>query len=217
MSTGNSSQILFCGILLCISITALIIACLTFTNKGETFERGGQHLTTSDGACCGTWGSPADQKGQCYDANTGNTLGASPSSKEECERVGQVPGRTGPLCGTLNKWDTSFQKCPGQCSCMGATPPDCTCTGGEREYPTCHACGGSWFGAPPWATKTQKGVCWGPHAARFPAPAYCRDRTSSPSISTKEECMNWPGFLGCGTWVDGRLCDDNTGGESPCL
>ena len=34
MSKGNNLQSLFCGILLCISVTALIIACLAFTKKG---------------------------------------------------------------------------------------------------------------------------------------------------------------------------------------
>ena len=34
MSKGNNLQSLFCGILLCISVTALVIACLAFTNKG---------------------------------------------------------------------------------------------------------------------------------------------------------------------------------------
>ena len=34
MSKGNNLQSLFCGILFCISITALIIACLAFTKKG---------------------------------------------------------------------------------------------------------------------------------------------------------------------------------------
>ena len=34
MSKGNNLQSLFCGILFCISITALVIACLAFTKKG---------------------------------------------------------------------------------------------------------------------------------------------------------------------------------------
>ena len=34
MSKGNNLQSLFCGILFCISVTALIIACLAFTKKG---------------------------------------------------------------------------------------------------------------------------------------------------------------------------------------
>ena len=34
MSKGNNLQSLFCGILFCISVTALIISCLAFTKKG---------------------------------------------------------------------------------------------------------------------------------------------------------------------------------------
>ena len=34
MSKGNNLQSLFCGILFCISVTALVIACLAFTKKG---------------------------------------------------------------------------------------------------------------------------------------------------------------------------------------
>ena len=34
MSKGNNLQSLFCGILFCISVAALVIACLAFTNKG---------------------------------------------------------------------------------------------------------------------------------------------------------------------------------------
>ena len=42
MSKGNNLQSLFCGILFCISVTALIIACLAFTKKGggEYYEEG---------------------------------------------------------------------------------------------------------------------------------------------------------------------------------
>jgi hypothetical protein len=44
MSKGNNLQSLFCGILFCISVTALIIACLAFTKKGggkgEYYEGG---------------------------------------------------------------------------------------------------------------------------------------------------------------------------------
>ena len=185
------------------------------TTTPETFERGGQVLTTGDGACCGTPGSPPDQKGQCYDANSGDE---SITSKEECMSMYRDTPGAGPLCGSLNKWDTRFSKCPGQCSCMGATPPDCTCTGGEYTYATCAKCGGSWFGAPAGATKTQEGVCWGPQDGPSGyAPPFCFDRTTSPAITTKEACQKAPELLGCGTWVAGRLCTDNTGGEPPCL
>ena len=34
MSKGNNLQSLFCGILFCISVAALVIACLAFTKKG---------------------------------------------------------------------------------------------------------------------------------------------------------------------------------------
>ena len=35
MSKGNNLQSLICGILFCISVTALVIACLAFTKKGS--------------------------------------------------------------------------------------------------------------------------------------------------------------------------------------
>ena len=46
MSKGNNLQSLFCGILFCISVTALIIACLAFTKKGG--GKGEYYEGTSD-------------------------------------------------------------------------------------------------------------------------------------------------------------------------
>ena len=64
MSKGNNLQSLFCGILFCISVTALIIACLAFTKKGggkgEYFK--GASGSGNLGSSCGC---PAVCIGQC--------------------------------------------------------------------------------------------------------------------------------------------------------
>ena len=52
MSKGNNLQSLFCGILFCISVAALVIACLAFAKKdcgkGEHYE---ERLSTPYPAC----------------------------------------------------------------------------------------------------------------------------------------------------------------------
>ena len=49
MSKGNNLQSLFCGILFCISVSALIIACLAFTKKDNdsTVTNGGRVVSVT--------------------------------------------------------------------------------------------------------------------------------------------------------------------------
>ena len=70
MSKGNNLQSLFGGILFCISVAALVIACLAFTKKGggEYYE---ERLSTSYPACeecdtCDTRCCPRTSSGKPY-------------------------------------------------------------------------------------------------------------------------------------------------------
>ena len=57
MTKKNNLQSLFCGILFCISVTALVIACLAFTKKG-----GGEYYMESGAAKAKAAASPAGSK-----------------------------------------------------------------------------------------------------------------------------------------------------------
>ena len=73
--TKKSSNLesLFCGILLCISIAALVIACLAYTQKkpgGLTMPPPKGKCNSSNNCCCnnslsGEWGSLCTQDGTC--------------------------------------------------------------------------------------------------------------------------------------------------------
>ena len=54
---NKNLQNIFCGILLCISIAALIMACLAFTKKssGEGFELGHFHSPSAPDSPSGAW------------------------------------------------------------------------------------------------------------------------------------------------------------------
>jgi hypothetical protein len=91
MSKGNNLQSLFCGILFCISVAALIIACLAFTRKG-----GGEYyegIAAAEGSCCAL-----DQ--------------ANPAAVANCPTYPKGDCASGPC-----KWDpTAVGGCPAPCA-----------------------------------------------------------------------------------------------------
>ena len=81
MSKGNNLQSLFCGILFCISITALIIACLAFT-KGK--GGGGGEYYTCPGTIKGQGMCSSTCSGCCIKKGAG---GLSPKFCRGCAKT----------------------------------------------------------------------------------------------------------------------------------
>ena len=102
----------FAALVLGIALVIVIIILIAGGHKDKYHNTTTTPETTGDGACCGMPGYPADPQGQCYDANPGEGI---VTSEAECKKVGLDPwgGTSGPLCGSLNKWDTHRQVCPG--------------------------------------------------------------------------------------------------------
>ena len=131
MSKGNNLQSLFCGILFCISVAALVIACLAFTNKGggkgEYYEETSNSCTGEDCGVCLSGGAGAGMGGcVCKDGVNfkeflKNCRNGGQDGVDACHRMGCSTSVAG---GQFYKGITC-----DKCTKPGSFSFECTCDG----------------------------------------------------------------------------------------
>ena len=140
MSKGNNLQSLFCGILFCISITALIIACLAFTKGkggGEYYKETPVPLPIQTTCTSGAWQNerpPFPPQGSCpLDAPT-PSLSTTFSTDGACHALvsgdntlwgfykAKLEGKT----LSIEKFGNRDSKCAGSFTTSNYIVPSCT-------------------------------------------------------------------------------------------
>ena len=138
MSKGNNLQSLFCGILFCISVSALIIACLAFTKKGVGYERYADavHSERVTHGC-----TRKARLEYCKGQPPCKTNADCPSQGEKCPKLGSSDCEGDPNCKWNNEKCTSRGNwAPNVCKCQSGSDIKCAIGGGScyaQGYPYC--------------------------------------------------------------------------------